>query len=33
MTAGKRLATMKNAAPEQTPWTTLRRLEELGNEW
>jgi hypothetical protein len=33
MAAGKRLDVMKNTAPEQPLWTTLRWLEELGGEW
>jgi hypothetical protein len=33
MAIGKRLGVVKNAAPEQLPWTTPRRLEELGGEW
>jgi hypothetical protein len=33
MAAGKRLGVVKNAAPEQSPWTTPHRLEELSGEW
>jgi hypothetical protein len=33
MMASKRLGMVKNAAPEQSSWTTLCRLEELGGEW
>jgi hypothetical protein len=33
MAASKRLDVVKNAAPEQSPWTTPRRLKELGSEW
>jgi hypothetical protein len=33
MAAGKRLGMVKNAALEQSPWTTSRRLEELSDEW
>jgi hypothetical protein len=33
MAAGKRLGMVKNAALEQSLWTTPRRLEELGDEW
>jgi hypothetical protein len=33
MAVGKRLGMVKNATPEQSPWTTPRRLEELGGEW
>jgi hypothetical protein len=33
MAAGKQLNVVKNAVPEQSPWTTLCRLEELDNKW
>jgi hypothetical protein len=33
MAAGKRLDAVKNAVPEQSSWTILRRVEELGDEW
>jgi hypothetical protein len=33
MVAGKRPKVVKNITPEQLPWTTPRRLEELGGEW
>jgi hypothetical protein len=33
MTAGKWLGTVKNTTLEQSPWTTLHRLEELGGKW
>jgi hypothetical protein len=33
MVAGKRPEVVKNVAPEQSPWTTSRRLKELGGEW
>jgi hypothetical protein len=33
MAADKRLAVVKNAALEQSPWTTPLRLEELDGEW
>jgi hypothetical protein len=33
MAAGKRLGVVKNAALEQSPWTTSLQLEELDGEW
>jgi hypothetical protein len=33
MATGKWLGVVKNAAPEQTPWTMPRRLKELDGEW
>jgi hypothetical protein len=33
MAVGKRLGVVKNATPEQPPWTTSRRLKELGGKW
>jgi hypothetical protein len=33
MVTGKRLGVVKNAAPEQSLWTTPCWLEELGCEW
>jgi hypothetical protein len=33
MAASKRLGLVKNASPKQSPWTTPRRLKELGGEW
>ena len=33
MVAGKWLGTVQNATPEQSLWTTSRRLGELGGEW
>jgi len=32
MAASKRLGAVKNAAPEQSPWTTLHQLKELDGE-
>jgi hypothetical protein len=33
MARGKRLGVVKNAAPEQSPWTMPHRFEELGSVW
>jgi hypothetical protein len=33
MASGKRLGVVKNAPPEQSPWTTPCWLEELGGKW